>query len=349
MRSQAPSFDGSTTRKAKGLVMATNKKKILVTESMSQQGRILLNEREDIELVEFPNMISAGDFEAMLKQQAPVHGVALGATRFGEPELEASKDMKVVTRIGVGYDAVDVPALSRRKVPLMVAGSANSPSVAEQAMFMMLTLAKRAVEMHSLVRDGNWGYRLGMLPYDLYGKMVLIVGFGRIGTRTAKRCLAMEMNVLVYDPYKSAADIKAAGCEPVADLDAALPRADFVSIHCPKTPETVGMFDAVRLKRMKPTAYLINTARGGIVVEAALYDALVSGKLAGAGLDVFEQEPPPSGHSLFALPNVIMAPHVAGVTREAVDRMSEQTARNILSALDGEPIRQNVINQDVLG
>jgi D-3-phosphoglycerate dehydrogenase len=349
MRSQAPSFDGSTTRKAKGLVMATNKKKILVTESMSQQGRILLNEREDIELVEFPNMISAGDFEAMLKQQAPVHGVALGATRFGEPELEASKDMKVVTRIGVGYDAVDVPALSRRKVPLMVAGSANSPSVAEQAMFMMLTLAKRAVEMHSLVRDGNWGYRLGMLPYDLYGKMVLIVGFGRIGTRTAKRCLAMEMNVLVYDPYKSAADIKAAGCEPVADLDAALPRADFVSIHCPKTPETVGMFDAARLKRMKPTAYLINTARGGIVVEAALYDALVSGKLAGAGLDVFEQEPPPSGHSLFALPNVIMAPHVAGVTREAVDRMSEQTARNILSALDGEPIRQNVINQDVLG
>src|ERR1700676_3159826 len=349
MRSQAPSFDGSTTRKAKGLVMATNKKKILVTKTMSQEGRILLNEREDIELVEFPNMISAGDFEAMLKQQAPVHGVALGATRFGEPELEASKDMKVVTRIGVGYDAVDVPALSRRKVPLMVAGSANSPSVAEQAMFLMLTPAKRAVEMHSLVRDGNWGYRLGMLPYDLYGKTVLIVGFGRIGTRTAKRCLAMEMTVLVYDPYKSAADIKAAGCQPVADLDAALPRADFVSIHCPKTPETVGMFDAARLKRMKPTAYLINTARGGIVVEAALYDALVSGKLAGAGLDVFEQEPPPSGHSLFELPNVIMAPHVAGVTREAVDRMSEQTARNILSALDGEPIRQNVINQDVLG
>jgi D-3-phosphoglycerate dehydrogenase len=257
--------------------------------------------------------------------------------------------MKVVTRIGVGYDAVDVPALSRRKIPLMVAGSANSPSVAEQAMFMMLTLAKRAVEMHSIVKDGKWAARLGMLPYDLFGKTVLIVGFGRIGTRTAKRCLAMEMNVLVYDPYKSAAEIRAAGWEPVSDLDAALPRADFVSIHCPKTPETVGMFNAARLKRMKPAAYLINTARGGIIDEPALYDALVSGKLAGAGLDVFEQEPPPSGHQLFALANVIMAPHVAGVTREAVDRMSEQTARNILSALDGEPIRQNVINQDVLG
>ena len=329
--------------------MTTNKKKIFVTETMSQGGRALLRERDDIELIEFPNLISAGDFEALLKTHAPVHGVALGATRFGETELEASKDMKVVTRIGVGYDAVDVPALSRRKVPLLVAGTANSPSVAEQALFMMLMLAKRAVEMHSLVRDNKWAARLGMLPYDLFGKTVLIIGFGRIGTRTAKRCLAMEMNVLIYDPYKPAAEIKAAGCEAVPDLDAALPRADFVSIHCPKSPETVGMFDAARLKRLKPTAYLINTARGGIVDEDALYDALVSGKLAGAGLDVFEQEPPPAGHSLFELPNVIMAPHVAGVTREAVDRMSEQTARNILSVLDGDPLRQNVINQDVLG
>ena len=236
--------------------MATNKKKIFLTESFSQAGRALLQERDDLDLVEFPNMISAGDFEAKLREHAPVHGVALGATRFGEPELVASGDMKVVTRIGVGFDAVDVPALSRRKVPLMVAGTANSPSVAEQAMFMMLTLAKRATEMHSIVKDGKWASRLGMLPYDLYGKTVLIIGFGRIGTRTAKRCLAMEMDVLVYDPYKPAAEIKAAGCEPVADLDAALPRADFVSIHCPKSPETVGMFNAARLQRMKATAYL---------------------------------------------------------------------------------------------
>jgi D-3-phosphoglycerate dehydrogenase / 2-oxoglutarate reductase len=328
--------------------MAANKKKILVTESFSQKGRALLAERDDIEMIEFPNMISAKDFEAMLKEHAPVHGVALGATRFGEPELEASRDMKVVTRIGVGFDAVDIPALSRRKVPLMVAGTANSPSVAEQALFMMLTLAKRAAEMHALVKDGTWAGRLGRLPYDLYGKTVLIVGFGRIGTRTAKRCLAMEMQVLVYDPYKPAAEIVAAGCEAVADLDKALRRADFVSIHCPKTNETVGMFNAARLRLMKPSAYLINTARGGIVDETALYDALASGNLAGAGLDVFAQEPPPVGEPLHGLPNVMMAPHVAGVTYEAVDRMSEQTALNILSALDGEPIRQNVINQDVL-
>jgi D-3-phosphoglycerate dehydrogenase len=320
--------------------MTTNKKKLLITESFSLRGRALFDERGDIEVIEFPNMISAVDFEELLQQQAPVHGVALGATRFGEPELEAAQDIKVVARIGVGYDAVDVAALSRRKIPLMVAGTANSPSVAEQALFMMLTLAKRGVELHALVKDGRWSTRLGLLPFDL---------FGRIGSRTAKRCLAMEMNVLVYDPYKAAADIKAAGCEPVVDLDAALPRADFVTLHCPKTPETTAMFDEARLARMKPTAYLINTARGGIVVEAALHAALLSGKLAGAGLDVFEQEPPPPGHALFELPNLIIAPHVAGVTREALDRMGEQTARNMLSALDGEPIRQNVINQDVLG
>jgi D-3-phosphoglycerate dehydrogenase len=328
--------------------MATNKKKIFVTQTMSPGARALLNARDDIELVEFPNLISAKDFEAMLKQHAPVHGVALGATRFGEPELEASGDMKVVTRIGVGYDAVDVPALSKRKVPLMVAGTANSPSVAEQALFMMLTLAKRAQEMHAMVKEGTWADRLGALPFDLYGKTVLIIGFGRIGTRTAKRCQAMEMNVLVYDPYKPAAEIKAAGCEAVTDLEAALPRADFVTVHCPKTSETIGFINAAKLKLMKPSAYLINTARGGIVDEKALHDALVSKQIAGAGLDVFEIEPPPIGQPLHGLPNVIMAPHVAGVTVEAVSRMSEQTARNILSVLDGEPIRINVINQDVL-
>jgi D-3-phosphoglycerate dehydrogenase / 2-oxoglutarate reductase len=328
--------------------MGTNKKKIFITQTMSSSGRALLLERDDIDLVEFPNLISAPDFEALLDAHAPVHGVALGATRFGEPELEAAGDIKVVTRIGVGYDAVDVAALSRRKIPLMVVGTANSPSVAEQALFMMLMLAKRALEMHTLVKDARWADRLGKLPFDLFGKTLLIVGFGRIGTRMAKRCLAMEMSVLVFDPYKSVEEVKAAGCEAVDNLDAALPRADFVSLHCPKTAETIGMFNEVRLKRLKPSAYLINTARGGIVDEASLYAALASGKLAGAGLDVFEQEPPTVPYPLFELPNVIIAPHVAGVTQEAVERMSEQTARNILSVLDGNPIRQNVINQDVL-
>jgi D-3-phosphoglycerate dehydrogenase / 2-oxoglutarate reductase len=329
--------------------MASNKKKVLLTESMSQLGWALFRERPDIEAVGFPNGITSPQFRTMLAEQAPVNAVALGVTPFSVPEIDASKEMLVVARIGVGYDAVDVPALTARKVPLMVAGTANSPSVAEQAMFMMLNLAKRAAELDTMVKDGRWMKRLSALPFDLYEKTVLVVGFGRIGTRSAKRCQAMEMNVLVYDPYVPAATIKAAGCEPVTDLDAALARVDFVTIHCPKTPETVGMFNAARLGRMKPTAYLVNTARGGIVDESALHTALISGKLAGAGLDVFDKEPTPTDNPLLKLPNVISAPHMAGVTKESLDRMGLQTARNILSVLDGAPIRDNVINKEVLG
>lgn len=330
--------------------MATNKKKIFVTQTLSQGARALLTQRDDIELVEFANLISAKDFEALLRSHAPVHGVALGATAFGETELEAAGDMKVVTRIGVGYDAVDVPGLTKRRIPLMVAGTANSPSVAEQAVFFMLTLARRGAFYHAMVAEGRWAERLAAaLPVDLLAKCVLIVGFGRIGTRTAKRCAAMEMTVLVYDPYVAAETVRAAGCEPVADLDAALKQADFVTIHCPKTPETVGLFGAARLKRMKPTAYLVNTARGGIVDERALHAALLEGKLAGAALDVFEREPTPQDNPLLKLPNVVTAPHMAGVTRESVARMAIATARNVLSVLDGQPIRENVINKEVLG
>jgi D-3-phosphoglycerate dehydrogenase len=157
------------------------------------------------------------------------------------------------------------------------------------------------------------------------------------------------MSVLVYDPYVKADAIQAAGCSPVSDLDAALARADFVTIHCPKTDETCGMFDAARLARLKPTAYLVNTARGGIIDEPALHAALTGKKLAGAGLDVFAEEPTPADNPLLKLPNVISAPHMAGVTRESLDRMGLQTAKNIISVLDGAPIRENVINKEVLG
>jgi D-3-phosphoglycerate dehydrogenase len=328
--------------------MATNKKKLLIVETLSPGGWALLREREDIEAIEFPNTISAADFNSMLREHAPVNGVALGGTAFGANEIVSSGEMRVVTRIGVGYDAVDVKALSANRIPLMTTGIANSPSVAECALFMMLALAKRAAELDKLVKSGNWTKRLGAIPYDLLGRTALVVGFGRIGSRLVKRLVAMEMNVLVYDPFRSEAEIEKAEAEYVTDLAAALPRADFVSVHCPKSPETINMFSAAQLHLMKPTAYLINTARGGIVDEAALYAALTTGKIAGAGIDVFAQEPPRPDHPLFTLDNVITAPHVAGVTREALDRMSLQTAKNILSALDGAPIRENVINQDVL-
>ena len=200
-----------------------------------------------------------------------------------------------------------------------------------------------------MVKSGAWGRRWSAVPVDLTGKTVLIVGFGRIGTRTAKRCRAMEMNVLVYDPYVAAEHVRGSDCEPVADLDQALPRADFVTIHCPKSPETLAMFNAARLARFKPTAYLVNTARGGIIDEAALHGALTAGKLAGAGLDVFADEPPDPHNPLLKLANVIAAPHMAGVTRESLERMGYETARNILSALDGNPVAENVVNREVLG
>ncbi len=328
---------------------ATNKKKVLVTETFSASGMAMLKERSDVETLTFPNAISAADFNTLLKQHAPVHAVALGGTSFGENELNSSGDMRVVTRIGVGFDAVDIPSLNKRKIPLMTTGIANSPSVAEAALFMMLALAKRGAELDAMVKQNRWADRVKTIPFDVLGKTVIVVGFGRIGTRTVRRCLAMEMNVVVYDPFKPAAEISAAGAEAVSDLDAALPRADFVSIHCPKSPETVGMFNAARLSKLKPSAYLINTARGGIVDEAALHAALTTGKLAGAGLDVFASEPPKPDNPLFKLDTVITAPHLAGVTREAQDRMSLQTAKNILSVFDGDIIRDNVVNKEALG
>jgi D-3-phosphoglycerate dehydrogenase len=328
--------------------MPTNRKRLVVPTSMGAGGFEVLKTRDDVEVVPFAATMSSPDFNALLKADGEVNGAILGLTRFGETEATNAKGLQVVSRIGVGYDTVDVPALTRHRIPLMVAGTANSPSVAEQAMHFMFALAKRGAELNAMVRANRWGDRFKALPVDLIGKTLIIVGFGRIGTRVAKRCLAMEMTVLVYDPYVKAADIRAAGCEPVADLDLALPRADFVTIHCPKTPETVGMFNAARLKRMKPTAYLVNTARGGIIDEADLHAALTNGVIAAAGIDVYDREPPATDHPLFKLDNMITAPHMAGVTRESIDRMAVQAVKNVLSVFDGAPIVENVVNPEVL-
>jgi len=157
----------------------------------------------------------------------------------------------------------------------------------------------------------------------------------------------LGMTVLVYDPYVEAAAIAAAGCTRQRDLDAALPLADFVTIHCPKTPETSGMLEAARLARMRPTAYLVNTARGGIVDETALHSALTRGVIRGAGLDVFDREPPSPDNPLLSLPNVLMAPHMAGVTKESFDRMAVAVANNLLGVLDGKPDMNNVVNKEI--
>jgi D-3-phosphoglycerate dehydrogenase / 2-oxoglutarate reductase len=323
-----------------------NRKKIMAPATMSKAGWALIEARDDLEGVEFAPSLPKPEFHKLLED---VSGICLGVTPFSDPELDAAPQLQVVSRIGVGYDAVDVPALTRRKVPLMIGGTANSVSVAEAGVFLTMSLARKGAEMDALVKEGRWADRYKSMPVDLYGKTVLIISFGKIGTRSARRFAAMETNVLVYDPYMYSETIRGNGYEPVEDLDAAVARADFITIHCPKTPETVGMFNAARIGKMKRSAFLVNTARGGIVDEPALYDALKNRRIAGAALDVFVEEPTPQDNPLLTLDNFIAAPHVAGVTREAVDRMGVVAVQNILSVLDGKPIKDNVVNKEVLG
>jgi D-3-phosphoglycerate dehydrogenase len=324
--------------------MATNKRKVMLPHTMGKQGIELMQARDDIETIIYPAGISQAD---LLPQLTDIAGIALSGTPFKQTEIDASPVIHAVARIGVGYDAVEVPALTARRVPLLTAGTANSTSVAEQAFNLIIALAKKNRAMHALVTDYQWTQRHGSLPMELSGKTILIVGFGRIGTRTARRCAAFDMTVLIHDPYIKQDNIRSAGYQIADDLDAALPKADIVCIHCPKSPETVGMFNAARFGLMKNDAFIVNTARGGIIDEPALYKALTSGHLAGAGLDVFEQEPTPANNPLLSLENVISSPHMAGVTVEAVAAMAVATSRNILSVLDGTPNRENTINPEV--
>jgi D-3-phosphoglycerate dehydrogenase len=325
--------------------MAANRKKLMLPELMAEVGWELARKREDVELLRYADTTPTAEFRAML---ATADGIALWARPFPATETEAAPLLQVVSRIGVGYDAVDVPALTKRRIPLLIGGTANSVTVAEHAVFFMMHLAKQGVAMHAMVRDNRWAEKMSAPIVDLYGKTLLIIGFGKIGTRVAARCLAMEMTVLVHDPFIPEDVIRARGGIPAPDLDAALGQADFVTIHTPKTPQTIGMINAARIARMKPTAFLVNTARGGIIDEPALHAALAGGKIAGAGLDVFEHEPTPPDNILLRAPNVIFAPHMAGVSRESLDRMAMTAVRNVFSVFDGRPERENVVNKEVL-
>ena len=325
--------------------MTTSKKRLLLPKTMARPGWVLAKSRADVEAIPFAPGLAGPEFQQLLRD---IDGVALTSTPLKAADIAAAPRLKAVGRIGVGYDAVDVEALNARGIPLMTCGTDNSPTVAEYAMYMMLALCKLGARLDSIPRQGRWANRYDDLTTELLGKTLLVIGFGRIGTRIAKRCLAMEMNVEVYDPYVAAEAVRAAGCNPVPDLDSALPRADFVTIHCPKNKETVGLFDAARIARMKPGARLINTARGGLVDEQALYAALKAGKLAGAGVDVFSPEPPLTDNPLFTLQNVIAAPHMAGNSRESLDRGSLTVVRNILSVLDGQPRTEYVVNPEAL-
>jgi D-3-phosphoglycerate dehydrogenase / 2-oxoglutarate reductase len=330
---------------ATGTNAGKNRKKVLIVGWMPPAGLEVLKKRDDVDYEILPPSDVAASLHAKLKD---ANAVTLGGTPFRQAELDSSPGMMVVARLGVGFDAVDVPALNKRKIPLMTTGIANSVSVAEHAMHMMLASARLIRKMDRFVRESAWGQRLSDLPADLAGKSVLVVGMGRIGSRTVKRCVAFEMDTYVIDPNISEAEIKKAGATKVTDLKAILPKVDFVSVHCPRSPETIDMFDAKTIALMKPTAFLVNTARGGIVNEEALYTALTTGKLRGAGLDVLDREPPDAKNKLFGLDNVIFSPHMAGVTKEANERMAVATIENVLSVFDGRINAANVVNKEVL-
>src|SRR6202046_2468750 len=186
--------------------MASNRKKVLLPHTMGKAGVDVMRRRDDVEVVVYPAGIKQAELLPILSDAA---GIALSGTPYKQTEMDASPAMQVVARIGVGYDAVEVPALTARRVPLMVAGSANSTSVAEHAFHLMMALAKRSTALDALVRKGTWADRHGGLPMELSGKTALIVGFGRIGTRSARRCLGFDMNVLGSDPYVPAEKITA--------------------------------------------------------------------------------------------------------------------------------------------
>src|SRR5258707_6632851 len=178
--------------------MPTNVKKLLLPKTLARAGWQIIEVREDVEGVPYDVTGPKAELHRLLDDAA---GVALSVQPFSDPELDAGSHLEVVARIGVGYDAVDVPALTRRKLPLMIAGTANSVSVAEAGIFLMMSLARRGAAMDTMVREGRWRDRYNEMPVDLYGKTVLIVGFGKIGARSAKRLAAMETHVLIYDPY----------------------------------------------------------------------------------------------------------------------------------------------------
>lgn len=321
------------------------KKRLLVAHILGQAGRDILGAREDVEVIEFSNTIEQEAFRSFLAGQPAVHGVILGLTRFGPAELAAAKGLQVVSRIGVGYDAINVPAMAEAGIPVMICANANCQTVAEYTLFSILALAKRTHELDALVRMNRWHERYRYLPSDVRGREILVVGFGRVGTRVAGLCKAMGMRVSAYDPYVARDVLRSAGVDAIDDLDAALGTADFVTVHCPKTSETAGMFDARRLARFKHGAFLINTARGSIVDEHALGERLASGHIAGAAIDVFLPEPPHTGNPLLEMSNVICSPHLAGVTRESVERMAQLAATNVLSVLDGQPCVENAVDQ----
>lgn len=307
--------------------------RILITELNWPRGISLLEAAGDVTydktiFKDRPRLLTAlADVDALIVRNQ---------TQVNSELLAAAPNLKVVGRLGVGLDNLDLPALRARNVTVVTGGTANAISVAEYAMGAFLAMARRLVPADASTKAGGWD-RAAFTGFELYGKTLALVGLGDIGARVARRGAAFGMRVVAYDPLITAAHFNAAEHGvALLPLDEVLRQADFISLHVPLLPSTANLINAERLATMKPGAYLVNTSRGGIVDEAALAAALRAGKLAGAALDVRVNEPPGANDPLAGAPNLLLTPHVAGITDEAQDRISMAVAEDVLRVLRGE-------------
>lgn len=320
-------------------------KNVVVTENIHADGIALLSDRSDISLT----LLDGSDREQMAAAMIDAHAVLVRTAELGIAELAPARQLEIISRHGVGCDNVDVAHLTARGIPVAIAAEANSTSVAEHVLMMMLYLAKRSAQYDKLTRNGGFHERGRHSTFELYGKHILIIGYGRIGKKVAPLCRAFGMRVTVADIALDRSHAEALGCRAVDDFHAELAAADFVTVHVPLDESTRGLLGARQFAAMSNNALVINCARGGVVDEAALAQAVLSGSIAGAGSDVFASEPPAADNPLLDLPNTILSPHNAATTMEGFQRMATGAAQNILDHFDGKLTAPFVFNGRALG
>jgi phosphoglycerate dehydrogenase-like enzyme len=259
-------------------------------------------------------------------------------TRIDEELLRKGKQLEILSGFGSGVDCFDIKVAAELGLPIIHAPGVGANPVSEHAIGLMLALGKNIAAGDRFLRGNNgWGDRADLRGVEITGKTLGLVGMGQIGTLVARRCRsAFDMRILVYDPFINTEQAAKAGAEWVADLHQMLRQCDYVSIHCPLLPTTRNLIGEKELAQLKPTAFLINTARGGIIDEPVLYRCLKEKRFAGAGLDSFSPEPPAIDNPLFQLPNVIATPHVAGASADTLKRLADYVVRNVTAALRGE-------------
>ncbi len=322
--------------------MAPNTKRVFYVNNVSAPIYLeLLAKRPDIHVDKLVNDSPDAEVEPVLAQ---AHAYQIGSSRQElamklqgyTPLLSRCPNLLVLSTNGAGFDTVSLADATAAGVAVVNQAGGNKEGVAEHVMAMMLALSKRLVVSDHAMRSGTPYQRQEFMGDDVQGRTIGIVGLGHVGGRVAELCRGLfQMRVIAYDPHLTAAEIAAKGAEKAASLEEMLRVADYVSINCPHTAETRGMMGTAQYALMQPHAYFITTARGGIHDEAALHTALTTGQIAGAGLDVWEDEPPPSDHPLLHLPNVLVSPHTAGITRQSRHNIARIAGEQLLGMLDG--------------